>query len=136
MTTSDPIKTFQNTFSSKGVIQHYEKLKVADAVDFDEALENFEVLYKNGVAKSTPVQLSKLLRDVLVGNFKIETALSKLKGGTVVKPPKLVATGLAVASCTDIAIRRLVHSDIVGSIASCDFSASDADAASALARCN
>ena len=50
-----------------------------------EALENFEVLYKKGLAKSTPFQLSKY-RDVLVGDSKIETALSKLKGGIVVKP--------------------------------------------------
>ena len=51
-----------------------------------EALENFEGLYTKGLAKSTPAQLSKL-RDVLVGDSKIETALSKLKGGTIVKPP-------------------------------------------------
>ena len=80
----------------RGVIQHYEKSKIADAVDFDEALENFEVLYKKGLAKSTPSRLSNF-RDVLEGDSKIETALglSKLKGGTVVKsksthqsPPK------------------------------------------------
>ena len=96
-------------------IQHYEKLKIADAVDFDDALKKFEVLYKQGLAESTPCQLSKL-RDELVGNSKIETALSKLEGGTVVKPPKLVVTGLAIAGRSDILIRRLVHSNIVSSI--------------------
>ena len=82
----NPRKTFKNTFSLRGVIRHYEKLKVNDAVDFDEALEFFEDLYKKGLAKSTPAQLSKL-RDVLVGDSKIETALSKLNGGMVGKPP-------------------------------------------------
>ena len=55
-------------------------------------------------------------RDVLVGDSKIGTALSKLKGGIVVTPPKLVKTGMAVASRSDLPIRRLVQSDIVNSI--------------------
>ena len=68
------------------------------------------------MAKSTPSQLPKF-RDVLEGDSKIETTLSKLKGGTVVKPPKLVVTGLTVASrCSDISIRRLVHSNVMNNI--------------------
>ena len=96
-------------------------MKVADAVhlhvDFDdhEALENFEVLYKKELAKSTPSQLSKF-RDGIEGDSKIETALSMLKGVTVVNPPKLVVAGLAVTSRSDISIWRLVHSDIMNNI--------------------
>ena len=54
----DPRKTFKTTFSLESDIQQYEKLKIADAVDFDDALENVEVLYKKGlaIAKSTPSQ--------------------------------------------------------------------------------
>ena len=58
-------------------------------LDFDEALGNFEVLYKKGLATSTVSQLSNF-RDVLEGDATIQTALSKIKGGVVVKPPKLV----------------------------------------------
>lgn len=41
-------------------------MKVAYALEFDEALENFDILYKKGLAASTSSQLSKF-RDVLVG---------------------------------------------------------------------
>ena len=115
MTSTNPSKSFQNVYDAKCVFQHYEKLKVPDALDFDEALENFEVLYKKGLAKSTPSQLSKF-RDALVGDSKIQTALSKLKGGVVVKPPKLVTTGMDVRARSDLAIRRLVQSDILNNV--------------------
>ena len=52
-------------------------------------------------------------RDVLVGGSKIQAALSGLKGGVVVKPPKLVVTGLDVRAQNDLSIRRLVQSGIV-----------------------
>ena len=91
MATSDPEMIFKNTFSLKGVIQHYEKLKISEAVEFDEALEHVEVLCKRGLSGCAPAQLSKF-RDILVGDSKIETALSELKGGVGVKPPKLVVT--------------------------------------------
>ena len=44
MTSTNPSKSFQNVCDAKSVLQHYEKLKVTDALDFDEVLENFEVL--------------------------------------------------------------------------------------------
>ena len=67
MTSTNPSKSFQiqnayaYVYDAKCVFQHYEKLKVASAVDFDEALENFDVLYKQGLASSTytPSQLSR-----------------------------------------------------------------------------
>ena len=85
MTSTNPSKSFQGAYDVKCVFQHYEKLKVPDALDFDEALENFdhEVLCKEGLAKSTPSQLSKF-RDVLVGDSKIQTGLSKLLNKRVV----------------------------------------------------
>ena len=93
MASTEPRKSFQNVYDAKCVFQHYENLKVANALDFDEALETFEVLYTTGLAASTLSQMSKF-RDVLVGDSKIQTALSKLKGGVVVKPPKLVVVGV------------------------------------------
>ena len=64
-------KSFQDALDVQCVFRHCEKLKVPDALDFDEAIDNFEVLYKKGLAKSTPSQLSKY-RDVLVGDSKID----------------------------------------------------------------
>ena len=91
MTSTNPSKSFQNVYGAKCVFQRYEKLKVEDSLDLDEALESFEVLYKKGLSEKTPCQLSKF-RDVLVGDSKIQTALSKVKGGVTCKPPKLVVT--------------------------------------------
>ena len=115
MASNDPSKSFQNVFDARGIFQHHEKMKVADALEFDEALEKFEIIYKKGLAASAPSQLSKF-RDVLVGDSKIQTALSKLKGGVVVNPPTLVVTGLNVQSRDDLPIRRLVQSDILNNI--------------------
>ena len=72
------LRTFKNVCDAKSVLQHCEKLKVGNSLDFDEAVESFEVLYNAGLAKSTPAQLAKF-RAVLVGDSKIQTALSKLK---------------------------------------------------------
>ena len=85
MASTNPSKSFQNVLDVKCVFQHYEKLQVRDASDFDGASKNSEVLYEKGLAKSTPSQLSKFRDiDVLVGDSKIQTALtqplSKLKG--------------------------------------------------------
>ena len=110
MTSTNPSKSFQNVFDGKSVFQHYEKLAVENSLTFDEAIESFEVLYKRGLKSSTPSQLSKF-RDVLVGDSKIRTALSKLKGGVKCVPPKLVVTGMDVNSRKDLSIRRLVQSD-------------------------
>ena len=55
-------------------------------------------------------------RDVLVGESKIETALNKLKGGVTCDPPSLVVTGMDVRARNYLAIRRLVHSDIVNNV--------------------
>ena len=115
MTSANPIESFQNVYGVKCVFQYYEKVKVANALDFDEALENFEVLYKMGLTASAPSQLSKF-RDVLVGDSKIQTDLSKLKGGVVAKPPKLVVTGLNVQSRNGVSIRWLVQSDILNNV--------------------
>ena len=52
-------------------------------------------MYNKGLSFKTPSQLSKF-RDVLVGDSKIRTVLSKLKGGVTCVPPKLVTTGLHV----------------------------------------
>ena len=112
MTSSNTSKSFQNVCDAKCVFQHYGKLKVENSLDMSEAIESFEVRYKKGLAASTPSQLSKF-RDVLVGDSKILTALSKLKGGVTCVPPKLVITGLDVRARNELAIRRLVHSDIV-----------------------
>ena len=87
MTSANPIESFQNVYGVKCVFQYYEKVKVANALDFDEALENFEVLYKKMLAASAPSQSSKFC-DVLVDESKIQTAGSKHKGGVVVKPPQ------------------------------------------------
>ena len=76
MTSTNLIKSFQNVYDAKCAFQHYEKLKVASALDFDEALENFEVLYKKMLAASAPSQSSKFC-DVLVDESKIQTAGSK-----------------------------------------------------------
>ena len=78
-----------------------------NSLDFSEAIESFEVMYKKGLSAKTPSQLSKF-RDVLVGDSKIRTALSKLKGGVTCAPPKLVVTGMVVRARHDLAIRRLV----------------------------
>ena len=91
MTSTNLSKSFKNVCDAKRVLQHYEKLKVENSLDFDEALENFEFLYKKGLSEKTPSQLAKF-RDVLVGDSKIQTALSKVKGGVTCKPPKLVVT--------------------------------------------
>ena len=85
------------------------------SLDFSEAIDSFEVMYKKGLASKTPSQLSKF-RDVLVGDSKIRTALSKLKGGVKCNPPKLVVTGLDVRARNDLSIRRLVHSDIMNNV--------------------
>ena len=55
-------------------------------------------------------------RDVLVGDSKIQTALSKLKGGVVVTPPKLVTTGMDVRARNDLAIRWRIQSDILNNV--------------------
>ena len=115
MTSTNPSKSFQNVCDAKCVFQHYEKLDVVNSLSLDEAIESFEVLYKKGLASSTPPQLSKF-RDVLVGDSKIRTALSKLKGGVKCDPPKLVVTGLDVRARNDLSIRRLVHSDIMNNV--------------------
>ena len=103
MTSTNLSKSFKNVCDAKRVLQHYEKLKVENSLDFDEALENFEFLYKKGLSEKTPSQLAKF-RDVLVGDSKIQTALSKLKGGVTCKPSKLVTTGLDVRARNDLAI--------------------------------
>ena len=72
-------------------------------------------MYTKGLASRTPSQLSKF-RDVLVGDSKIRTALSKLKGGVKCIPPKLVVTGLDVRARNDLSIRRLVQSDIMNNV--------------------
>ena len=53
-----------------------------------------------------------------MGDSKIETALSKLKGGRMVVPPKLVVTGLTVQSRNDLSIRRLGLFTIRGGVES------------------
>ena len=115
MTSTNPSKSFQNVFDGKSVFQHYEKLAVENSLTFDEAIESFEVLYKRGLKSSTPSQLSKF-RDVLVGDSKIRTALSKLRGGVKCIPPKLVVTGLDVRARNDLSIRRLVQSDFKNNV--------------------
>ena len=74
MTSTNPSKSFKNVCDAKSVLQHYAKLKVENSLDFDEALESFEVLYKKGLSEKTPSQLAKF-RDVLVGDSKIQTGL-------------------------------------------------------------
>ena len=103
MASTDPSKSFKNVCDAKFVYQHYEKLKVENSLSSKEAIESFEVLYKKGLATRTPSQLSKF-RDVLVGESKIETALSKLKGGVTCVPPSLVVTGMDVRARNDLAI--------------------------------
>ena len=44
MISTDPSKIFRNTFALKSVIQHYEKLKVADALEFDAYDRGFRKL--------------------------------------------------------------------------------------------
>ena len=39
MTSTNPSKSFKNVCDAKHVLKHYEKLKVEDSLDFDEALE-------------------------------------------------------------------------------------------------
>ena len=71
MASTNPSKSFQSVYDVKCVFQHHERRKVPDALDFNEAAETFEVLYKKGLAKSTPSssQLSKFRdHDVLVGH--------------------------------------------------------------------
>ena len=92
MSSTNPSKSFQNVCDAECVFQHYEKLDVTDSLSYDEAIESFEVLYKQGLSLAPPSQLAKF-RDVLVGESKIRTALSKLKGGVKCTPPKLVVTG-------------------------------------------
>ena len=72
MTSTNPSMSFRNVCDAKRVLQHYEKLKVGNSLDFDEAVESFEVLYNAWLAKSTPAQLAKF-RAVLVGDSKIQT---------------------------------------------------------------
>ena len=115
MTSTNPLKSFQNVCDAKCVFQHYEKLDVANSLSYNEAIESFEVLYKKGLVSKSPSQLSKF-RDVLVGDSKIHTALSKLKGGVKCNTPKLVVTGMDVRARQDLAIRRLVHSDIKNNV--------------------
>ena len=115
MSSTNPSKSFQNVYDAKSIFQHYEKLAVKDSLSYDEAIESFEVLYKKGLASSTPSQLSKF-RDVLVGDSKIRTALSKLKGGVNGTPPKLVVTGMDVRARNDLSIRRLVQSVFVNNV--------------------
>ena len=92
MASTNPSKSFKNVFDAKRVFQHHEKLEVENSLCLSEAIESFEVMYKKWLAAKTPSQLSKF-RDVLVGESKIETALSKLKGGVTCDPPSLVLTG-------------------------------------------
>ena len=115
MTSTNSSKSFQNVCDAKCGFQHYEKLDVANSLSLDEAIESFEVLYKKGLASKSLSQLSKF-RDVLVGDSKIRTALSKLKGGVKCTPPKLVVTGLDVRARNDLSIRRLVQSDFVNNV--------------------
>ena len=115
MASTNPSRSFKNVFDAKRVYQHYEKLEVENSLDLSEAIESFEVMYKKGLSAKTPSQLSKF-RDVLVGDSKIRTALSKLKGGVKCNPPKLVVTGLDVRARNDVSIRRLVHSDIMNNV--------------------
>ena len=115
MSSTNPSKSFQNVCDAECVFQHYEKLDVADSLSYDEAIESFEVLYKQGLKSTPPSQLAKF-RDVLVGDSKIRTALSKLKGGVKCTPPKLVVTGKDVRARSDLAIRRLVQSDIKNNV--------------------
>ena len=115
MTSTNPSKSFKNVCDAQRVFQHYAKLEVENSLDLSEAIESFEIMYKKGLSAKTPSQLSKF-RDVLVGDSKIRTALSKLKGGVTCVPPKLVVTGLDVRARSDLAIRRLVHSDIENNI--------------------
>ena len=115
MASTNPSKGFKNVCDAERVYQHYDKLKVENPLSLKEAIESFEVLYKKGLAARTPSQLSKF-RDVLVGESKIETALSKLKGGVTCDPPSLVVTGMDVRARNDLAIRRLVHSDIENNV--------------------
>ena len=115
MTSTNPSNSFQNVCDAKCVFQHYWKLKVENLLDLSEATESFEVMYKKGLSDETSSQLSKF-RDVLVGDSKIRTALSKLKGGVTCVPPKLVMTGLDVRARNDLAVQRLVHSDIVNNV--------------------
>ena len=69
MTSTNPLKSFQNVCDAKCVFQHYEKSDVANSLSYDEAIESFEVLYKKGLASKSPSQLSKF-RDVLAGDSK------------------------------------------------------------------
>ena len=112
MTSTNPSKSFQNVCDAKIILQHYEILKVTDALDFVEALENFGVLYKKGLAKGMPSQLAKFC-DVLVGNSKMQAALSKLIDGVAAKPLKLVTTGMDVQAQSGLAIQQLVQSDVL-----------------------
>ena len=79
-----------------------------------------------GTVRPAPVRSALLLigvaipvcnkdRSRFIGLFAplIRAALIKLKGGVTCVPPKLVATGFDVRARSDLAIRRLVHSDIV-----------------------
>ena len=117
MASTNPSKSFKNVCDAERVYQYYEKLKVENSRTLKEAIESFEILYKKGSAARTPSQLSKFRDvDVLVGESKIVTALSKLKGGVTCDPPGLVVTGMDVRARQDLAVRRLVHSDIVNNV--------------------
>ena len=115
MASTNPSKSFKNVFDATRVYQHYEKLKVENSLTLEEAIESSDCMYKKGLASKAPSQLSKF-RGVLKGDSKIATALSKLKGGVTCVPPRLVVTGMDVRARSDLAIRRLVHSDIVNNV--------------------
>ena len=60
---SESIMNVTDPIALKSVIPHYGKLKVADALEFDEASGNFEVLYKAfyiGVGRRRSAQMSML----------------------------------------------------------------------------
>ena len=76
MASTNPSKSFQNVCDAKRVFQHYEKLEVENSPDLSEAIASFEIMYKKGLSAKTPSQLPKI-RDVLVGESKIRTALSR-----------------------------------------------------------
>ena len=52
MTSTNPSKSFQNVCDAKSVFQHYEKLDVENSLSYDEAIESFEVLYKQGLSRA------------------------------------------------------------------------------------
>ena len=115
MTSTNPSTSFKNVCDAKSAMQHYGKLEVENSLDLNEAIESSEIMYKKWLSAKTSSQLSKF-RDVLVGDSKIRTALSELKGDVTCVPPKLVVTGLDVRARNDLAIRRLVHSDIENNV--------------------